>query len=116
MSGLEYTTGHIIGARYRLLSRLGAGGMGEVWQAEHVTLKSPVAIKFINPALAASGDALQRFMREAQSSAALRSTHIVQVFDFGIDSEVPYIAMELLHGESLGDRLQREHVLTPAAT
>lgn len=116
MSGLAYTSGHIIGARYRLLSRLGAGGMGEVWQAEHLTLKSPVAIKFINPALAASGDVLQRFMREAQSSAALRSTHIVQVFDFGVDNEVPYIAMELLHGESLGDRLQRELVLTPAAT
>jgi len=90
--------------------------MGEVWQAEHVTLKSQVAIKFINPELAASGNGLQRFLREAQACAALKSSHIVQVFDFGVDHEVPYIAMELLKGENLGERLQREHMLTPAAT
>jgi serine/threonine-protein kinase len=55
-------------------------------------------------------------MLEAQSSALLRSTHIVQVFDFGVDANVPYIAMELLNGESLGERLQREVRLSPAAT
>src|SRR6187402_104715 len=116
MSGLAYTSGHSIGGRYCLVAKLGAGGMGEVWQAEHVTLKSQVAIKFINPELAASGNGLQRFLREAQACAALKSSHIVQVFDFGVDHEVPYIAMELLKGENLGERLQREHALTPAAT
>jgi serine/threonine-protein kinase len=90
--------------------------MGAVWRGQHVTLKSPVAIKFINPALASSQSALSRFMLEAQSSAALRSTHIVQVFDFGVENGVPYIAMELLPGESLADRLTRERTLSPAET
>ncbi len=115
-SNLSYQTGHIIGGRYQLDAKLGEGGMGAVWRGQHLTLKSPVAIKFINPALAGSEEALQRFMREAQSAAALRSTHIVQVFDFGVDGGVPYIAMELLNGESLGERLEREHVLSPSAT
>ncbi len=99
--------GHVIDGRYQLESKLGEGGMGAVWRARHVTLKSPVAIKLINPSLASSESALQRFMLEAQSSAALRSTHIVQVFDFGVVDGVPYIAMELLNGESLADRLER---------
>ncbi|MEZ4228828.1 MAG: serine/threonine-protein kinase [Polyangiaceae bacterium] len=101
------TAGHVIDGRYQLESKLGEGGMGAVWRARHVSLKSPVAIKLINPSLASSESALQRFMLEAQSSAALRSTHIVQVFDFGVVDGVPYIAMELLHGESLADRLER---------
>ncbi|MGE0322974.1 MAG: serine/threonine protein kinase [Polyangiaceae bacterium] len=99
--------GQVIDGRYQLESKLGEGGMGAVWRARHVTLKSPVAIKLINPSLASSESALQRFMLEAQSSAALRSTHIVQVFDFGVVDGVPYIAMELLNGESLADRLER---------
>lgn len=112
MSGLPFQPGEIVGGRYQLESKLGEGGMGAVWRAKHVTLKSPVAIKFVNPSLSMSENALSRFLLEAQSSAALRSTHIVQVFDFGVDNGVPYIAMELLHGESLADRLNRDRILS----
>ncbi len=108
--------GTILSNRYRLLRQLGRGGMGSVWIAEHLTLKSEVAVKLIDPAIAESPEALGRFMREAQASAALRSPHVVQVLDYGVDGGVPFIAMELLHGESLGQRLERERRLSPEAT
>ena len=108
MTTLTFEPGAVVGGRYRLESRLGQGGMGAVWRAQHVTLKSPVAVKFINPNIANSETVLSRFLLEAQSAAALRSTHIVQVFDFGVEAGVPYIAMELLPGQSLAERLERD--------
>ncbi len=97
----------IIADRYQLGEQLGEGGMGTVWRAEHLTLKSPVVIKLLAESIAKSPEALERFMREAQASAALRSMHVVQIFDYGVDNGVPYIAMELLQGESMQDRLDR---------
>lgn len=99
--------GMLVADRYRLVSPLGQGGMGSVWQAEHEGLRSAVAVKLLNPSIADNPDMLDRFMREAQSAAALRSTHVVQVFDYGVHAGMPFIAMELLAGESLGARLQR---------
>lgn len=92
------------------------GGMGNVWRAHHISLNAPVAIKFISPQIAEDDAALGRFMLEAQSAAALRSSHIVQVFDFGISDGSPFIAMELLQGESLAERLRRLGTLTPLET
>jgi serine/threonine-protein kinase len=86
--------------------------MGAVWRAEHLTLRSPIAVKFISSAYACNQELVARFMLEAQSAAALRSTHIVQVFDFGVESDTPYIAMELLAGESLSERLERQPKLS----
>jgi len=106
----------VLGARYRLMSKLGQGGMGSVWLAEHLTLRTEVAVKLIDPSIAESREALGRFQREAQSAAELRSTHIVQIFDYGIDEGTPYIAMELLQGESLAARLARLSTLTPSVT
>jgi serine/threonine protein kinase len=88
--------------------------MGAVWRAEHQALRSPVAIKVIDEQIAQSPDALARFLREAQSAAALRSPHVVQILDYGTDRGVPYIAMELLEGESLATRLERVGRLPPA--
>jgi len=81
--------------------------MGSVWRAEHLLLRSQVAIKLISPDLASSREGLSRFLREAQAAAALRSPHVVQILDYGVDDGTPYIAMELLEGESLGARLER---------
>ncbi|MGE5786543.1 MAG: protein kinase domain-containing protein [Myxococcales bacterium] len=97
----------IIAQRYRLLSTLGRGGMGSVWLAEHVELGTQLAIKLLDPSLASNPEWLQRFKREAQAAAGLDSPSIVRVFDYGIEEGVPYIAMELLKGESLAQRLQR---------
>jgi serine/threonine-protein kinase len=102
--------------RYRVLSKLGQGGMGSVWRAEHVELGTHVALKLMDPAIAQHPEAAARFKREAYSAASLRSRHVVQIIDYGVDAGTPYIAMELLEGESLGDRLAREPQLSPGMT
>ncbi len=105
--------GRVLAQRYRLVAKLGEGGMGSVWRAEHLTLNTQVAIKLIDPSIAQSKDALARFQREAQSAAELRSTHIVQIIDYGVDDNTPFIAMELLRGESVAERLVRLGRLSP---
>ncbi|MEO7035412.1 MAG: serine/threonine-protein kinase [Polyangiaceae bacterium] len=111
---LEPLANLVIAGKYRLLQKLGEGGMGSVWRAEHLTLRSQVAIKLIDPSLATTNDARDRFLREAQSAASLRSPHVVQILDHGVDEGTPYIAMELLDGESLGERLARVGRLEPS--
>jgi serine/threonine-protein kinase len=106
----------ILSGKYRLERELGRGGMGSVWLAQHLTLRSPVAIKLIDPGIAANPEALSRFLREAQSAAALRSPHVVQILDHGVDNGVPFIVMELLEGESLAARIERQHRLSPPET
>jgi serine/threonine protein kinase len=107
--------GTVLAGRYRLEEPIGEGGMGTVWRAHHLGLDSPVAIKLVRDKALSGDDTLSRFLREARASAKLRSPHVVQVFDSGIADGVPFIAMELLEGESLKDRLTREQRLDPAA-
>lgn len=90
--------------------------MGSVWLAQDLSLKAEVAIKLIDPEQAESPESLARFQREAQAAAAIRSTHVVQTLDYGIDGSRAYIAMELLKGESLGARLDRLDRLSPRDT
>ena len=94
-------------AHYRVLKVLGRGGMGMVFQAEDTHLQRPVALKVILPEYAASPLARERFLREARAGAALRSDHVVTVYQVGQDRDTPYLATELLHGETLEARLQR---------
>ena len=103
---------------YRLVERLGAGGMGEVWRAQHRLLARPAAIKLIRISesadAAGSDDAIRRFEREAQVTAALSSPHTVQLFDFGVaDDGSFYYVMELLEGLDL-ETLVRRHGPLPA--
>lgn len=106
----------VLSGRYRLESRLGEGGMGQIWRAEHLVLGAPVAVKIIDRDMSKDEEGLARFTREAQSAAALRSPHVVQIFDYGIDEGLPYIVMELLEGETLAQRIKRLQRLTPADT
>jgi eukaryotic-like serine/threonine-protein kinase len=99
--------GSVIAGKYRVIEPLGRGGMGAVWRAEHVLLGTPLALKLMDPRIAESGEGHARFSREARAAAALRSPNVVHVFDFGVDSGTPYIAMELLEGESLAQLLAR---------
>jgi hypothetical protein len=96
---------------YRVLKVLGAGGMGVVFQAEDPKLNRLVALKAMLPALAASGANKERFLREARAAAAIEHDHIVAIFQVDEDRGVPFIAMPLLHGESLEQRLKRERNL-----
>jgi len=106
--------GQLIGDRYRLDRPLERGAMGSVWRAEQVRLRSPVAVKFLEPSLIGDREMHDRFIQEARSAAAVRSAHVVQVFDYGSEGGVPYIAMELLDGENLDARLSARGTLTPA--
>jgi serine/threonine protein kinase len=94
---------------YRVLRVLGVGGMGVVFQAEDPGLKRTVALKAMKPALAASDTARKRFLREAQATAALDHDHIVHIYQVGEDRGVPFLAMQLLKGQTLEDRLRREN-------
>ena len=100
--------GLVIAGKYRLDRALARGGMGSVWVARHLGLDMPVAIKFMDVSMASLDEALVRFEREARLSARIRSPHVVEVLDYGTDLGRPYIVMELLIGEHLGERLRRE--------
>ncbi|MBW2526225.1 MAG: protein kinase [Deltaproteobacteria bacterium] len=108
--------GEVLAGRFKLIEPLGKGGMATVWRAEHVELGSSVAVKLIAQDVAASERGLNRFKREAKAAAALTSAHVVQIFDFGVHDDRPYIAMELLEGESLAQRLAREGTISPQLT
>ena len=94
---------------YQILCRIGAGGMGDVYEVEHVTLRTRAALKILQHEVierdVASRD---KFLLEAQATARIRSPHVVEVFDFGylLDGR-PYFVMELLAAQSLGDILDR---------
>jgi len=107
--------GQIVGGRYRLIRPLGEGGMASVWAAEHLSMGNTVAVKIISPDLLQHDVVVARFHREARAAAKLRSPYVVQLFDHDVDPVVgPYIAMELLEGESLADRMDREPILPKA--
>jgi serine/threonine protein kinase len=97
----------VVAGRFRLNKMIGRGGMGSVWQATHLGLDIPCAVKFMEGEFSKSSEAQARFEREAKAAAQLRSPHVVQVLDHGVCEGTPYIAMELLDGEDLGKRLQR---------
>jgi serine/threonine-protein kinase len=98
----------------RLVRELGKGGMGHVWVADHATLRTQVAVKLLAERTAGRPDAISRFSAEAAAAARIRSPHVVQVFDHGFAGGVPYIVMELLEGEDLAHRLERERRLPVA--
>lgn len=105
--GTELSRARQLGS-YRLIERLGAGGMGDVWRAEHALLARPAAIKLMRPEVlgGSSPDRLSelkaRFEREAQATSLLRSPHTIQLYDFGIaDDGAFYYVMELLDGFDL---------------
>jgi serine/threonine-protein kinase len=110
-----WRAGSIIGGRYRLRGQIGAGAMGEVWRAEHVTLGTTVAVKLVDTANREDGaETLARFHQEARAAATLRSPHVVQILDHGADDRVAFIAMEFLEGEGLEHRIERRGKLLPS--
>jgi serine/threonine protein kinase len=116
MAESAVSAGHVLVGRYRLETMLGQGGMGTIWRAQHLVLNAPVAVKVIDRTVIPDEETLSRFIREAQSAAALRSPHVVQILDYGIDGKVPFMVMELLEGENLAQRIKRVKRLTPADT
>ncbi len=104
---LELSPGAVVSDKLRLEVPLGQGGMGSVWLARHLALDTEVAVKFIRPERAAADPRLrQRFAREAKAAARITCPHVVQIKDYGVAEDTPYIVMERLSGVSLGQLLQ----------
>jgi serine/threonine-protein kinase len=104
--------GMALSDRYTLTRRIGAGGMGEVWEGQHALIERPIAIKFFAGSRA-DAEGLRRFWREAKATAALHHPGIVDVLDFGASEEgLPYIVMELLRGRPLSSALAEDGALT----
>jgi eukaryotic-like serine/threonine-protein kinase len=110
----ELTPGALVTPSIRLEKLLGRGGMGSVWIAQHLQLRTQVVVKFMTAERADNKEAQQRFRREAELAAQAKSPHVVQIFDHGISQlGPPYIAMELLEGEDLGKRIARDVTIEP---
>jgi len=97
----------VIAGRYELVRQIGRGSMGHIWEATDQQLHRSVALKLMSPDHVASTTARTRFDREAKAIAQLQNTHVVRIYDYGIDEGSPFIVMELLEGEDLESRLER---------
>jgi eukaryotic-like serine/threonine-protein kinase len=92
----------LAGGRYKLVRRLGGGGMATVWMADDTRLGRQVAVKVISDVLAAQAPYVERFRREARIAAGLSHPNLVKVYDFGSDGERPFLVMEYIEGAALG--------------
>lgn len=104
----EALVGKTIAGKYVLRALIGHGGMGAVYEAENTGIGKRVAVKFIDAEFATDEKVVARFAREARAMSAIESAHIVSIFDAGTEDGRPYLVMELLRGEDLGERLRRQ--------
>ncbi|RKH12467.1 serine/threonine protein kinase [Corallococcus sp. CA053C] len=105
--------GQVLDGRYKIESVLGQGGMGMVFRATQTSVQRPVAVKTLNPSLAAAPQFFERFRREAEIASRLRHPNVITIFDFGRAADgTCYYVMELLKGESLKELVKREGPMT----
>ncbi|HEY2368294.1 MAG TPA: serine/threonine-protein kinase [Polyangiaceae bacterium] len=101
--------GEIIDGKYKIEGYIGEGGMGAVARAQHLVRKAPVALKFMSPAVTYVAGAIDRFVNEAVAASALKSDHVVQVFDVGkLPDDSPFLVLELLDGHDAAALLEKE--------
>lgn len=100
-----YGPGTIIGEKYRLAEQIGQGGMASIWRAVHVDLEREVGVKLLRIRGMDHEDQTQRFLAEAKVAAKIRHRNVVDIMDFGMHNEQPYMVMELLVGMDLAERI-----------
>src|SRR5271163_1907239 len=101
-----FTAGDLIAGRYRVLSRLGQGGMGVVYKVEQIFVGKQLALKTL-PSSSVSDTALRRFQQEGRAAFGLDHPNLISVSDFGLlDDGSPFLVMELVEGLPLADRLR----------
>ena len=98
--------------RYRILSKIGVGGMADVYKGEDTLLGRPVAIKILHANFASDDEFVSRFKREAQAAGKLNHPNIVNMYDVGYDQDMHYIIMEYVDGETLKEYITRHHRLS----
>src|SRR6185436_18352930 len=106
----------VTGNRYRVLSRIGGGGMAEVYVAEQVQLARRVVIKVLHPHLGRDAEVAERFRREAEAAAKLVHPHICAIVDYGATQDVVFTVMPLFEGGSLADLIQKNRYVEPTRT
>ena len=108
--------GSLLAGRYRVLRRLGEGGMGEVFLTHHESIEKPVALKVLKPEFSERADVVARFQQEAKSASRVKHPNVVDVFDFGklLDGRF-YLALEYLDGHDLGVEMNKAR-LSPGRT
>jgi serine/threonine protein kinase/tetratricopeptide (TPR) repeat protein len=112
-AGVDFT-GRVIDSRYRVIRKIGEGGMGTVYAGEHVEIGKDVAIKILHPAYSTQQDLVERFRREARAASRIGHPHIIDVTDFGeTEDGCAYFVMEHLDGIDLADVLSHERRLAP---
>ena len=106
--GVDPLVGTVVGGRYKILAKVGHGGMGAVYEAVQDSIERRVAIKILHPAVAQDPEACKRFINEARAVNRVNHPGLVQVSDFGkLESGAPFIVMEFLKGETLRQRMAR---------
>lgn len=113
----KIVVGLLLAGKYKVTRELGRGGMAAVYEAEHINIGKKVAVKVLAAELTNSAVVIERFFREARAAASVKSPYIVEVYDSGrLEDGRPFIAMELLEGESLYDRMARVRLIDPMST
>lgn len=115
-SANDAVIGRTIEGKYRIDSKLGAGGMGAVYSAHRLLIGDEVAIKILHPEHVSEPQATERFRREAQAAARLKHPNAVSIYDFGVTSDgLVYLVMELVEGQSLRQIIKQQGPLTQSA-
>jgi serine/threonine protein kinase len=108
--------GRTIEGKYRIDAKIGAGGMGAVYQAHRLLIGDDVALKILHPEHVSQPDATERFRREAQAAARLKHPNAVSIYDFGVTNDgLVYLVMELIEGQSLREIIKQQGPLTQSA-
>src|SRR5580692_4315066 len=103
----QFVPGTLLGDRYRIISKLGAGGMGEVYRATDLRLGQQVALKFLPQEMAQDPKALARFQNEVRIARQVAHPNVCRVYDIGEVEGIPFISMEYVDGEDLNSLLRR---------
>ena len=107
-----FAPGTLLAGKFRVIRRLGEGGMGSVYEIEHELTKHRRALKMLHAAMAAMPSIVERFLREASAAGRVGNPHIAETFDAGVlETGEPYLVMELLRGEPLSSRVARGPLL-----
>ena len=116
MVDAQLAPGRVVGDGYRLERPLASGGMGQVWVATQITTGKPRAVKLLDPLYASDVRGCERFLAEARAPARIASEHVVEIVGSGMDPQlrIPWLAMELLEGEHLGEAIARRGTYAPA--